>query len=60
MPIVFSHEIVNLTPQFFWMGAGHPWSKMRISFEEFKKSYPSEVLVYDITYEKGTPVELKD
>jgi hypothetical protein len=60
MPIVFSDEIVKLTPQFFWMGAGHPWSKIRISFEEFKKSYPSEVLVFDITYEKGTAVELKD
>ncbi len=57
---MFSDEIVKLTPQFFWMGAGHPWSKIRISFEEFKKSYPSEVLVFDITYEKGTAVELKD
>ena len=60
MPIVFSHEILNLVPQFFWMGAGHPWSKMRISFEEFRKSYPGEVLIYDITYEKGTADELKD
>jgi hypothetical protein len=42
------------------MGAGHPWSKMRISFEEFRKSYPDEVLIYDITYEKGTGVETKD
>lgn len=36
------------------MGAGHPWTKMRISFEEFKQTYPGEVLVFDITYEKGT------
>lgn len=61
MPVVFSHEIVNLTPQCFWMGAGHPWTKMRISFEEFKRSYPGEVLVFDITYEKGTTtVTLED
>lgn len=40
------------------MGGGHPWTKMRISFDEFKKSSPSEVLVFDITYEKGTNVPL--
>lgn len=33
---------------------------MRISFEEFKKTSPGEVLVFDITYEKGTKVELED
>jgi hypothetical protein len=32
IPIVFSHEITNLTPQFFWMGGGHPWVKSRVSF----------------------------
>jgi hypothetical protein len=26
---------------------------MRISFEEFKSSSPSEVLVFDLTYEKS-------
>ena len=50
MPIVFSHEIEQLRPQFFWMGGGHPEIKMRISFEDFKKAYEDEILVEDITY----------
>ena len=50
MPIVFSHEIERLTPQFFWMGAGHAWIKMRCSFEDFKRTYDDKFLVLDITY----------
>jgi hypothetical protein len=50
IPIVFSHEITNLTPQFFWMGGGHPWVKSRVSFEEFKQVYDDKVFVWDITY----------
>jgi hypothetical protein len=33
------------------MGGGHPWTKMRISFEEFKSTYPDKVLVLSITYD---------
>lgn len=50
MPIIFSHEIVNLHPQFFWMGGGHPDVKMRMSFDDFKRTYDQSVLVGDITY----------
>lgn len=51
MPIVFSHQIRELKPQFFWMGGGHPEIKMRLSFKDFEKSYPEDVLVEDITYD---------
>ena len=40
MRIVFSHQIAELKPQFFWMGGGHPDIKMRMSLKEFKRSYP--------------------
>jgi len=40
------------------MGGGHPWTKMRISLEEYKQSYPGNVLIFDITYENGTIVQL--
>jgi len=50
MPIVFSDQIQKLTPQFFWMGAGHPWIKMRISFTDFKRTYNDLHLTADITY----------
>lgn len=50
MPIVFSHAIANLSPKCFWMGGGHPWTKMRISFDQFKLSYPDKLFVFDITY----------
>lgn len=51
MPIVFSHEIKNLKPQFFWMGGGHPDIKMRVSFEDFARTYKDDLIVDDITYE---------
>jgi hypothetical protein len=35
MPIVISHCIEKLQPQFFWMGGGHPDVKMRIALMEF-------------------------
>ncbi len=50
MPIIFSHKIEELTPQFFWMGAGHPWIKMRCSFNDFKRTYNDQFFVFDITY----------
>lgn len=33
MPVIFSHEIKALRPNFFWMGGGHPEIKMRLAFE---------------------------
>lgn len=51
MPIIFSHEIRNLKPQFFWMGGGHPDIKMRLSFEDFARTYKDDLIVDDITYE---------
>lgn len=51
MPIVFSHHIQQLKPQFLWMGGGHPEIKMRLSFADFRKAYPDSMLVDDITYE---------
>ena len=50
MPIVFSDKIKELKPAFFWMGGGHPEIKMRLSFGDFVRVYPDEVLVDDITY----------
>jgi hypothetical protein len=34
------------------MGGGHPWTKMRISFQEFRASYPDKVFVLNITYDE--------
>ena len=42
------------------MGGGHPWVKMRISFEEFKRSYSDDVLVADITYEDNNEADIND
>ena len=50
MPIMFSHEILNLKPQFFWMGGGHPDIKMRMSFKDFERIYDDHVLVAEITF----------
>ena len=50
MPIIFSHEIERLTPQFFWMGGGHSWIKIRCSFQDFKRAYDDKLLVLDVTY----------
>ena len=47
---MFSHEIVNLKPQFFWMGGGHPDIKMRMSFKDFERIYDDQVLVGEITF----------
>ena len=47
---MFSHKIEELSPQFFWMGAGHPWIKMRCSFSDFKGTYEDKLFVFDITY----------
>lgn len=50
MPIIFSHEIERLAPQFFWMGGGHPWIKIRCAFNQFKRAYDGPFYVFDITY----------
>jgi hypothetical protein len=45
MPVIFSHRIKQLKPQFFWMGGGHPEIKMRLSFDDFSRSYPEPDLI---------------
>lgn len=40
-----SHLIGRLEPRCFWMGGGHPETKMRLGFEEFVRSCGQVVLV---------------
>eukprot|EP00878_Enallax_costatus_P018480 GHUV01019455.1.p1 GENE.GHUV01019455.1~~GHUV01019455.1.p1 ORF type:complete len:203 (+),score=45.50 GHUV01019455.1:669-1277(+) len=49
LPIIMSHEIANLKPDFFWIGAGEVDLKVGMSAAEFIEGYKPMVL--DCTYE---------
>lgn len=54
LPILISHKITQLEPDFFWLGAGEVDLKVGMSAAEFVKAYGGEdgtdCLVVDCTY----------
>lgn len=50
LPVVLSHRIMQLSPDFFWIGAGEVDLKVGMSATEFVKAYGAFVI--DCTYEE--------
>lgn len=48
IPIILSHEIDQLHPDFFWMGGGEQFLKLGMSVQDFKSAYKPYVV--DCTY----------
>mmetsp|Transcript_24517 Transcript_24517/g.57916 ORF Transcript_24517/g.57916 Transcript_24517/m.57916 type:complete len:395 (+) Transcript_24517:41-1225(+) len=51
VPVVMSHKIAELSPAFFWMGAGDVDAKLGLNVPEYIKR--CNVDVADITYDEG-------
>lgn len=48
LPIMLSHEIANLQPDFFWMGGGENLLKLGMSVADFVDAY--NPVIVDCTY----------
>lgn len=48
LPLIMSHEIANLQPDFFWMGGGEELLKLGVNVKQFIEAY--EPFVIDCTY----------
>ena len=48
LPLILSHKIDQLQPDFFWMGGGEQLLKLGMSVTDFKRAYTPHVV--DCTY----------